>query len=102
MEVLKNLDDNQTDRYMKLERVFESDGWPLLEEWFTQKAEVARQRAAHANSWDENRIAVGQEGAYTELVNLRDSTMQQFEVAAEANLDREQEDEEDEAIAHQS
>lgn len=102
MEIIKNLDDGQTDRFMKLEKMFESDGWTLIAEWAATQAEFAHNAAAYAGSWEENRMAVGSEKVYLAVAKLRDAVLQEFQGIAEAKLAEAEENSEDDMISHQS
>lgn len=102
MEVLKNLSNDQSELFQKLEALFDSDGWTVVETWAKNKAEAARNRAAYASSWEENRMAVGAEAVYNEFANLPSSTMNDFEAMAMANVEKEEDEHADSMVAHQS
>jgi hypothetical protein len=86
VEILKHLTEDQRQRYLLLEKTFDSDGWPLIIEWATKRANECHSRAANANSWDDNRISVGAREVYLQIANMRDSTTMEFSKMAEANL----------------
>ncbi|SRR6266404_1432602 len=96
LEALKYLSDEDKNRYMVLERLFSQPGWKLVTSLMEQLALEARDRAAFAKSWDENRIAIGQGYGYNMVASLQDSTEAEFEqkaTAAKQKLaDKEEED----------
>lgn len=102
MEVLKNLDSGQQERFMKLEKLFETEGWALVVDWAKAKAEDAKSRAAHSSSWEENRVFVGQEAVYLMVANLQSSSDAEFAALAEANAVSELENSDDGAVDYQS
>ena len=85
VEVLQNLTDDQKDRYMKLERLLESDGWLLIKEWLESQALVAKDRVTFANTWEENRRAFGNMEVYYQLANLAEEVENQFTALAQDN-----------------
>lgn len=86
MEILKNLTADQQESFIKLEETFGTDGWGLLKKWAEDRAVAAKDRAAYAGSWEENRIAVGAEQVYLQIASLGDSFVTEFAELAEANM----------------
>jgi hypothetical protein len=84
LEQIKYLSNEEKDRYAKLERLFSSDGWTLVEEWAKQLHSDATARVLSATSWDVNRVFTGARAAYNEVATLREATEEQFVQMAEA------------------
>ena len=84
---LQNLTDEQQQRYMSLERLMESDGWPLIAEWAAAEAEAAKQRALNAQTWEENRIAVGQLFVFEQVAQLDEGIENEFRQLATSNVE---------------
>lgn len=87
IEVLQNLTDDQKNRYMKMEQLLESDGWALLQQWLQGQAEAAQGRATYAQTWEDNRVAVGQMYVYTQLADLNDAVHAEFTELARQNAE---------------
>jgi hypothetical protein len=85
LDDIQYLNDAEKDRYVKLERLFTSDGWSLVEEWAKQQRENATGRLINANSWEEHRVMTGVRAVYAEVENLRESTEATFAQIAAAN-----------------
>ena len=85
IEIFKHLNDEQKERYLKLQKTFESDGWSLLVDMATTKGTDAFSRAAYASSWEENRIFVGQHIVYESFKNLKETVDAEFEQLAAEN-----------------
>ena len=102
MNLLKNLTPDQSARYAAFEELFDSKGWKYIMEWAKGQETYARNAAAHANSWDENRICVGREETYKQFVNLSKGILAEFEVIADAKANADEEDEGSMDIASQS
>lgn len=83
LEQLKYLTDDQKDKYVTLERTFDSKGWKIIEVWAQQRAIEEHHRAAMASSWEDHRVATGARLAYEQLANLRDTTELEFTQLAE-------------------
>lgn len=81
-ETMKFLTDTERDRFVKFQALFESDGWHLLVEYAQAKAAEATQRAALADSWENNRLAVGYRGAWGEISNIENQFMNEFDAIA--------------------
>jgi hypothetical protein len=85
MHEIQHLTDEQKERYMLLQRFFESEYWTLFKRWADANAGESLQRLIHASSWDANRIAFGQMLAYKNLLELEQSVDLEFaNYAAEA------------------
>ena len=84
---LAHLTDDERLRYAKLEKVFQSPGWPLLVEWFQAKANEEIIRAANATTWESNRMANGSMRVWTEMANLANSTEATFAALAAQNAE---------------
>lgn len=84
-EIMEYLDDTAKDRYLKLQRTFESDGWALLVEYAQAKAFQAGVEGANAKSWDDNRRAYGNRQAWEEMAQFADAFMNEFEMVAQQN-----------------
>lgn len=96
LEMLKYLSDEDKTRYMVLERLFAQPGWALLVEEMAKRALAAKDRAAFAQSWDQNRLAIGGGIVYNEIANMQDLTETEFEQKAEeAKKAKAAQDEED-------
>jgi hypothetical protein len=94
LEDLAFLDANQKERYMALERLFESDGWHIVKAWADTCCGEALNRIVNSQSWDQNRVAVGARIAYLHMLNLESATEAEFtqyvEQAKEAKVDAEE------------
>lgn len=86
LEHLALLDDDQKDHYVKYERMFDTPGWALIEEWARLNSQQQFMRAAYAGSWEENRIALGARLVYEQIANLRNTTEAEFMAKAEQAL----------------
>lgn len=69
-DILNELTDNERDQYAKLENLFMHPGWALAQEIFELGAKESYQRAAFAQSWEQNRMAVGEHSVWSRVVNL--------------------------------
>jgi len=85
MEVLQNLTDDQKNTYMALETMFGSDGWQRIKKWADEQKEVALNRATFAQTWEANRVAVGEASVYAIFADLNDSMLNQFAELARQN-----------------
>lgn len=83
LETIKYLDDSQKNRYAKLERLFDSEGWKLVVKLFGELSTMAMERAANAQTWEDNRFAAGQRFAYTHFTKLEDVTEAEFQKLAD-------------------
>lgn len=91
---LSLLTDEQRDRYNKLESLFEHPGWKIVEEYAQAGVTSQAQRAMNAQSWPEHQQATGARLAFSQVAQLPDVTHTEFaNLAAEAALVREEEDE---------
>jgi hypothetical protein len=85
MELLQHLSAEQKDKYAKLDRLFGSEGWELVMQWARLNFDEASLRCATVNTWEENRVAVGQRLAFYKLGTLAETTENEFtELAAQA------------------
>ena len=84
LQMLKYLSDEDKTRYMVLERLFAQAGWKLLVEECQKWALAAKDRAAFAQTWDQNRLAVGNGFAYDHISRLEEITETEYEQKAEA------------------
>lgn len=94
LDQIKYLPDPAKDRFAKLERVFQSDGWPLIVEFAKQRAVEAQQRILSAGSWDEVVLYRGRLQVYAELATLAETTEQEFAQIAETNKAAAEQDDE--------
>lgn len=83
LEDLVHLDAAQKDRYMALERLFESDGWHIVKAWADQCAGEHLLRIVNSTSWDQNRVAVGARIAFLQMLNLEGSTEAEYSAFVE-------------------
>lgn len=94
MEQIQYLNDTQKERYMLLQRFFESEYWPLLKTWANANAAEALQRVVFAGDWDSNRVAFGAHLAHMQLVNVEQTIDLEFaNYAKEAQEAAEKEEE---------
>lgn len=79
-------------RYMALEHLFAQPGWKVVTALADQKAAEQVQRAAFAQSWDANRLAIGNGAAWNEIKNLEEATQAHYtnliKQAEQAELER--------------
>lgn len=96
LDQIQHLTDEQKERYLQLERTFDTPGWKLVEEYAIQRANDATGRLLAAKSWEENRIFAGGREAFALFANLRESTESEFAALAAANAEAKRtQDEED-------
>jgi hypothetical protein len=86
-EQLALLSPADRNRYMALEALFDSDGWKIVMALAHQSAAGALQRAALANSWAENRMAIGNSLAWNAIFQLQDATENDFLTMAASAAD---------------
>lgn len=91
LEHIKYLSDDAKNRYAMLERLFDSPGWALVVKLAAEWSETAKERAASAQTWEDNRFAAGQRFAYYHFTKLEEATELEFQQMAEKA--KEQEDE---------
>jgi hypothetical protein len=94
LDQLNYLTDDQKDRYVTLERTFDSKGWKIVEAWAVQRAQEEFQRAGFAATWEDHQRATGARMAFEQLAALRDATELEFVNLAESNMLNQQEEEE--------
>jgi hypothetical protein len=95
LDALKYLSDEDKNTYMILERLFSQPGWKLVVALAEKLSLEARDRAAFAKSWDDNRIAIGQGYAYNHIASFEDSTQAEFEQKAGAAKEKAADKDED-------
>lgn len=71
---LSVLSPSDRDRYMDLESLFRSKGWKIVKALAEQNALTAHNVAATANTWADNRIAVGNRSAWQTIINFEEAT----------------------------
>jgi hypothetical protein len=76
---LKFLSDEDKERYMSLERLWSQPGWALVVELAKQLASGHRDRATFANTWEQNRMALGSALAYDHISRLQEITETEYE-----------------------
>jgi len=101
-EILKNLTGEQQMRLMSLEKLFQTEGWDIIMELASQQAELARDRCAYASSWDENRVANGQEQVWRQILALEGTTESEFAEIASVAEQVQTDLYEDASLDHQS
>ena len=82
--MLQNLTDEQRERYLKFEKLFEQDGWKLIVEWANQQATNQMLRGAEGRNINDVAEARGMRTVYTEIVSMRDRVDTEFQQMAEA------------------
>ena len=83
IDQLQSLDPELKARYIKAERWYASDEWKDLKEWLLVEIENAKERAAFADSWDQNRLNMGAVYAYQLQVNQETIAFQEFDEAVQ-------------------
>jgi len=85
-EVMRWLsDDVQRQRYAAAQETFETDGWKLIVEYALARAFEAGLRGANAQSWEQNREALGARKVWDEVASLGSAWMNEFEEVARQN-----------------
>lgn len=79
IEQLNVLSPEHRERYMELERLFASKGWKIVKAMSEANAKAAHDAAANASSWADNRLAIGNRGAWMMVANLEEQTEQVYE-----------------------
>jgi hypothetical protein len=87
---LNSLTVEQRAAYMKLERLFEQDGWKDVEVWALKNLEEATARQLNARTWDESRVAFGMRTAFIMIAALKEDTEKRFALLAEEAAEREE------------
>lgn len=82
-EIMLHINDEQRDRFVKLQETFESSGWRLVKEWCDMKAVEAGYNGANAKSWEDNREQYGRRDAWKQASELADTFMNEFELVAQ-------------------
>ena len=93
MEVLKWLNDEERERFLKFEEVFGTAGWKLLSEWAGLKALEQMQNAANSTTWDRTCRAQGARIAYQEVADWATSFMAEFSALASERAEEIHDDE---------
>lgn len=75
---LNALKPSERARYMSLEQLFSQPGWKVVVALAKQNAEEQRNRAAFANSWADNRLAIGNSAAWNAIAQLEEQTEQHY------------------------
>ena len=68
---LKLLNETQKDLYMRFQRLFESDYWPLVVQHAELKLQEAALRQLNATNWDTSRITYGERIVWAQVANLQ-------------------------------
>jgi hypothetical protein len=87
MEIAQNLTEEDRATYIALTRLFESDGWTILNQMLEENRESATQRKLNASDWEENRIEHGKIFALDVMIGFPDSFENMYSHAAEDNLE---------------
>jgi len=91
---LSFLNDEQRDRYNKLEDLFDHPGWKILEEFAQASVTAQAQRALNASNWNEHQLATGARFAFMQMLQLPEVTENEFaNLAAQAAAAQEEDDE---------
>lgn len=77
-EQLQYLTDDEKSRYMRLENMFASDGWPLLTALCKRLASEAFARSANSTSWEQHCLNKGLRLAYEHIATIEQSTHNEF------------------------
>jgi hypothetical protein len=85
-EQLNALSAPDRERYMELERFFASKGWKIFQAMAVDNANSALMAGANAATWADNRVAYGNRSAWLYVLNLEQSTEQEFEAKAAKTL----------------
>lgn len=78
IEDLQHLSDAQKERYMLLQRGFDTEFWKFIRVFAEANANNQATRLFNAASWDENRMAFGAHQAFTLVANLEAQTENDF------------------------
>ena len=99
MEQIANLSDHQKERYMILQRGFETDFWKIIKGWVVTNGNEELSKLVRAQKWDENRVAYGAVGAYERFANFEMMVDIEFTEYASANADAAADKAESEIVA---
>lgn len=86
LKQLQFLSDEDKERYMSLERLWEQPGWQLVVQLATQLAIANKDRATFATSWEQNRMALGSAFAYDHISRLQELTEAEYEQKVDSQL----------------
>lgn len=81
------LSNEQKERYMTLERLFEAPGWKLIVEWAKANGFDQTQRQLNAVNWDQTNVARGARYAFGMLEELQATTEAEFAALAAQNAE---------------
>lgn len=85
--LIKFLPADAAQRLKALESTFESEGFEILLGFLQSKYELETRNILMAKDWPTNRIATGRLSAFGDLVNIQESTANEFTQMAEAGRD---------------
>jgi hypothetical protein len=92
-EQINSLSPENKERYVRLEKLFGSEGWKDIEAYAKVNAMVALDRQMNAGSWDQFTLAKGARLAYQSVAELQATTELEFEqLAADAQAAAENDD----------
>lgn len=96
LDQLQYLSSDQKAKYIRLEKLFESDGWEDLMKWATVNKAVAITGMLNAANWEQYKEYKATAKVYDAVLALRESTDHEFEqMAADAQAATEEQDEVD-------
>jgi hypothetical protein len=78
IEDIKHLTDAQKERYMILQRGFESQFWELLKAWALSNANEQLGRLFYSQSWDQHLLARGAHDAFKLMSDQEQSVELEF------------------------
>ncbi len=91
MEMLKHLNESDKEVWLKLESTFTSSGWKIVVEMAEDGFKQSQSRANRAQTWEENRIEVGRQMVYEDIIGMADRTYHQYShIATEAMYDKQE------------
>lgn len=86
MKQLSVLTDDEKERYVKAETLFESEHWHVIKTMAEEQSEQALVRGANAQTWDDNRVALGQRLVWEYIATLNETYENEFSQQADARL----------------
>ena len=84
-EIAQHLGEKELDRFLKLQELFETPGWKLLQEYAQAQAFAALTAGAAAQSWEQNRVQYGMRLVWDDISNMDTRMMNEFEQLALSN-----------------
>lgn len=72
MEDLNLLSNDDKNRYMVLERLFDSEGWAFIKKWSNANIDEAKQHILNASNWDQTLFARGALLAYDQFAKFEE------------------------------